>query len=159
MGVERMIDVNHALLERLPKYAANPGPAAGKPDWREWLDAVDEVGLVPAGATDLELAERLLVEFGVALPRELDGRSEARALYHAALDAWGDDTPAVVSRSMDAWAFEDAARAIDITDEIMRDLADAGDGSSEVATLVEEMAAAETLAELRSLRERAAALD
>ena len=158
MGVEHMSDVNHALLEGLPKYAGNPDPAVANPDWREWLDAVDEVGLVPAGTTDLEFAERLLLEFGVALPRELDGRSEARALYHAVLDAWGDDTPVVVSRSMDRWAFEDATKAIDITNAIMRELAGAEAGSSDVETLTADVAAAETLAELRSLHERAAAL-
>lgn len=158
IGFDHMADVNHALLERLPKYDGTPDPAADKPDWREWLDAVDEIGLVPAGTTDLEFAERLMLEFGIAKPKELAGRSEARARYHDALDAWGEDMPLAVSQAMDDWAFKDAMTAMDIAGTIMDDLAEAGPAAAEAEMLLPEVAAAETIAELKALRERAAAL-
>lgn len=158
IGFERMADVNHALLERLPKYDGAVDAASDKPDWREWLDAVDELGLVPAGTTDLEFAERMMVEFGIAKPKELAGRSEARARYHDALEAWGDDMPVAVSQSMDDWAFQDALAAMDITGAIMDDLAAAGSAPTEAEALLDELAAAESIDELKSLRERVAAL-
>jgi hypothetical protein len=158
IGFERMADVNHALLERLPKYDGATDGAADKPDWREWLDAVDELGLVPAGTTDLEFAERMMLEYGIAKPKELAGRSEARARYHDALEAWGEGMPTAVSQSMDDWAFKDALAAMDITGAIMEEVAAAGPAQTEAEALLDELAAAGTIAELKALHERAAAL-
>ena len=103
---------------RPPPRSARPRPRQQdrrtKPvDWRQWLDIVDEVGLVPAGVQDPELAEGLLRRYGIAKRSQLDGRAEARAAFHE-LQAMAPDgvTPAVVRRLMDDWEFRDARSTI-----------------------------------------------
>ena len=160
VGFDRMVDVNWALLERAPKYGGAQDPEAAVPDWREWLDAVDEIGLVPAGVEDLEFAEHLLVDFGVADPNELADRAGARAYYHAALDAWGEYLPEAVRVYMDAWEFDSAVAAMDVADVIVGDL-NAVAYSADPADLYamwEAMATARSLADLEDLRARTSAL-
>jgi hypothetical protein len=148
IGGERMRDVTTALLLRSPAYVAPNGPdmtggAESEPDdepggksrtsaevpvpgWRDWLDTVDEIGLLRAGITDLEAAERLLIEQGVARPRDLAGRAEARAAYHEALAATDHPVPMLVPRLMDDWRFADALRALDLAAEVRAGLEAAG---------------------------------
>ncbi len=80
-------------------------------DWRQWLDIVDEAGLVPSGVTDLTFAEDLLVSTGVIRRRAVRDRAEARAAFHElrALAPAGI-TPALVRRALDRWEFDDALR-------------------------------------------------
>jgi hypothetical protein len=66
--------------------------------------------------------------------------------------------PVAVSQSMDDWAFQDALTAMDITGAIMDDLAAAGPAPTEAEALLDELAAAASIAELKSLRERVATL-
>jgi hypothetical protein len=160
VGFERMVSVNRALLERTPKYGGAGDPDAAVPDWREWLDAVDEIGLVPAGVDDFEFAERLLVDFGIADPNELSDRAGARAYYHAALDAWGEYLPEAVRVYMDAWEFDSAVAAMDVADVIVGDL-NAVAYSADPADLYamwEAMATARSLADLEALHARTAVL-
>jgi hypothetical protein len=131
-----------------PGQAASPTPVTFEPvvttwsptsssgrrrkavDWRQWLDVVDEVGLVPAGVADVTLAEELLVSQGIATRKQLRGRSDARAAFHAlqAMTPAGI-TPAIVRRLMDDWRFADAEAGIERATEVAVQLlgsADAG---------------------------------
>ncbi len=137
-GIPAVSEVNGARLARSPKYGGTASEAVPKPDWREWLDAVDEVALVPAGVTDLRLAERLLVDQGIARPRQLTGRAEARTRYHAAL-AYSviDFMPVFVRDAMDACEFDEAMEALTAAVEAMALAQDSahGQGAAGLAEL------------------------
>ena len=120
-GIEVVTDILGSLLDRAPKYGGTLRPDPPKPDWREWLDAVDEIGLVPAGVSDLEAAERLVVDFGIARPEALRGRAAARARYHEALSGpLGEAMPVLVRDLMDDWRFAKARKAMVLADEILQ---------------------------------------
>jgi hypothetical protein len=154
MGEDAMREVHRALLERTPKYGGTPVRRPPRPDWREWLDAVDEVGLVPAGVADLDAAERVLVEFGVARPRDLRGRASARAAYHEAMAVLGEGMPALVRDLMDDWRFGRATNALEPAVEAMRlaRLVDGATGTSLADDLAPRLAATGSMGQLRSLR-------
>lgn len=83
-------------------------------DWKEWLDVVEEVGLVPADAPDRALAERLLLDYGIARPKDLKGRDEARVAYRTLVRSLdGREAPLIVRDLMDRWRFKDAQTAIE----------------------------------------------
>ena len=65
-GAEGMTAAVDALLERRDPYATDPSAirATRVATWRDWLDAVDELALAPAGVGET-LASDLLVEYGV----------------------------------------------------------------------------------------------
>ena len=120
MGLERMRDVLAALLADELAYQSGDRVLEGRggaQDWREWLDAVDELGLVPAGVTDLDYAQDLVAEFGAGTETAaalLPARSRARALYHELLTSIGDwAVPEAVLRPMAEWSFTFATVAID----------------------------------------------
>ena len=132
MSPEQWQQVVGSLLKGETKYNGSDGPTSGSTtqvDYREWLDAVDEVGLVPAGAADpafaanleeLDYAQDLLAEFGVAADSELLARrSEARARYHEFLAyAAPLGAPLSIREAMDNWQFEDALRDLDKAYEV-----------------------------------------
>ena len=92
-------------------------------DWRQWLDAVDEVGSVPAGLTGPSLGETLLTTHGIAAAKQLRDREAARTAFHALQAvAPGGVTPAVIRRLMDDWKFEDAQKDIAIAGAIAASL-------------------------------------
>jgi hypothetical protein len=93
-------------------------------DARQWLDVVDEIGLVAAGIEDLTFAEELLVANGVLRPRQLRGRAAARGAFHElqAL-APGGVTPALVRRGLDDWRFEAARQDIRLAADVASRLA------------------------------------
>ena len=82
-------EVLGSMLNAETKYIGSAGPESGTSplvDFREWLDAVDERGLVPAGKadpafadnlTDLDFAQNLLDDFGI--PNSLAGARAALA--------------------------------------------------------------------------------
>jgi hypothetical protein len=120
MGLERMRDVLAALLDDELAYRSGDQVLQGRggaQEWREWLDAVDELGLVPAGVTDLDFAQDLVAEFGAGSETTtalLPARSRARALYHDLLTSIGDwSVPEAVLRPMAEWSFTFATVAID----------------------------------------------
>jgi hypothetical protein len=114
-GEEGMTAAISALLGRRDPYAADPGARrdARVATWKDWLDAVDELALAPAGA-DSTLASDLLVAVGVAEDATLlADRAAARAAWRnlvAAVDGWV--VPAAVREPLAAWRFRDASAAI-----------------------------------------------
>jgi hypothetical protein len=130
-GDEAFKAVTAALLAGEEKYSG-PGPSGGSPvevvDWMEFLDAVDEIGLVPeVGAQDLDFAQDLLARYGIPHdPSLLELRSQARQRYHAFLDnPAGLAAPAVARRAMDEWRFTSALEALDKADAVLADLTSA----------------------------------
>lgn len=125
-----------SLLNGETKYLGRDEPTAAsttRVDFREWLDAVDERGLVPAAQADaayaanledLDFAQDLLAAFGIPTdPLELEKRSEARARYHQFLvDAAPLGAPLSVREAMDNWLFEDAMRDLDKAYEVLEAL-------------------------------------
>ena len=115
-GDEGMTAAVSALLERRDPYAADPKAdrATRVATWRDWLDAVDELALAPAGA-DATLASNLLVEYGVAGNQDLfDERAAVRQAYHelvATADGWA--VPVAVRAPLAAWHFRDARAAVE----------------------------------------------
>jgi hypothetical protein len=158
-GPERLTDITRALLERAPKYGGTERKKPPKPDWREWLDAVDELGLVPAGREDLGIAEQLLLKYGVIKPKQVKGRVEARGHYHEALAGpWGEYMPIAVRDLMDDWHFDKAMKAWGTTERALEEAAASdeavgGDILGQVGPLLRE---ARTIDELRQIRKRLA---
>ncbi len=116
IGPERMVEVIDSLRTGTPRYgvrAADLRATRQAADWADWLDAVDELGMIPAGQIDLELAQRALTRYGAAMPGELAGRFSARTLYHDTLAAMeGTSMPAFVDASMEGWSFDEAVGSI-----------------------------------------------
>ncbi len=120
-------EVIGSLLMGETKYIGSAGPEIGASqiiDYREWLDAIDERGLIPAGEadpayadnlTDLDFAQNLLDTFGAFEDvSKLQQRSEARAMYHQFLDnPDGFRAPKAVREDMDNWEFESAMRRME----------------------------------------------
>ncbi len=157
VGLERMTDISRALLERTPKYGGTPRKEAPRPDWREWLDAVDELGVVPAGRGDWRTVENTLVQYGVAKRRQLKGRGAARQHYHEALDgSLAEVMPVVVRDLMDDWQFDKAKRALDVSERIIaaaNTAEEAGTGDV-VAWVGPVLRDARSIDELRAIRKR-----
>lgn len=117
VGVTNMDDVLAVLMDHKIAYQSGGLVLQGHPgteDWRNWLDAIDEAGLVPTSSTDLDYAQGLLTKFGIADdPALLAARSAARAEYHELVRTVGDwAIPEVVLRPMGEWRFSDATAAI-----------------------------------------------
>ena len=105
-------------------------------NFQEWLDAIDERGLIPAAQadpayaanrTDLDFAQNLLDDFGIPvdLP-ELQQRSQARAMYHeflALADPIG--APHAVRKDMDDWNFTRAIQRIEQSTRVFENLTEA----------------------------------
>jgi hypothetical protein len=122
IGKERMRDVLAALLAGRSPYTGD-GIEMARGDrgvnWQEWLDAVDELGIVPAGADD-QLAPALLAKYGISRDEALiASRTEARSAYHALRDTVeGWTVPVAIRQPLDDWQFSDAQAAIVIADEV-----------------------------------------
>jgi hypothetical protein len=132
-------EVLGSMLRGETKYVGSGGPEIGIQtvvDYREWLDAVDERGLIPAGQADpayaanledLDFAQNLLDAFGIPvdLP-ELEQRSQARAMYHdflAMADPIG--APHAVRKDMDDWNFDRAMQRIEQSTRVYENLIEA----------------------------------
>ncbi|MBX3030840.1 MAG: hypothetical protein KF809_11825 [Chloroflexi bacterium] len=124
-------------------------------DWRQWLDIVDEVGLVRAGVTDLTVAEDVLVEMGVVRRRQLADRADARTAFRT-LQATtpAGITPVVVRRALDDWRFPDARRAMRTATQIAGLLADRAAAGTGVRDDWLAFERASTLKALQRLRDR-----
>lgn len=142
MGDERMIEVIRTLVDGRPAYggsARSPKQRRQPADWREWLDAVDEVGLVPAGAEDVRTAEAFVTEFGIAGQKALAGRAKARQRYHDLLSRQaGVAAPLILRDQMDAWRFKEAHQTMSIAESLGPKIAAALSGAD---TLTAEEAA------------------
>jgi hypothetical protein len=144
MPAEQWSEVIGSMLRGETKYIGSAGPEIGTStavDWREWLDAVDERGLVPAAEDpayaanrdDLDWAQDLLDRFGI--PEEIPGfvdelgqRSEARRLYHDFLDDIAPlGAPWAVRQDMDDWDFSTAMARIELSRTVYEQLSEADD--------------------------------
>ncbi|MEA2026487.1 MAG: hypothetical protein U9O18_07330, partial [Chloroflexota bacterium] len=156
-GLDRMPEISRALLERSPKYGGSARKKMPKPDWREWLDAVDELGVVPGGRGDWRTVENTLVEYGVVKSRQLKGRAAAREEYHEALDGpLAEVMPVAVRDLMDDWQFDKAMRALDVSERIVSAAVaaeEAGTGGV-VAWVGPVLRDARSIDDLRAIRKR-----
>lgn len=122
MGDERMVEVIRTLVDGRPPYGGSARSAKQRrrpADWREWLDAVDEVGLIPAGVEDVRAAETYVTEFGIAARKALAGRAKARLRYHELLSRQpGLLAPLILRDQMDAWRFRDAHETMVIAESL-----------------------------------------
>jgi hypothetical protein len=117
LGPDRMRTVLASLIDGTSAYRPGATDLALKTTGatlRQWLDAVDELGMVPAGIADLDFAQDLLEMYGASVDSgELGQRSATRALYHALRSAVGPwQLPPVVVRAMGLWNFDQAGSAI-----------------------------------------------
>jgi|GEM_PF-5177752 len=163
-------EVIGSMLKGETKYIGSNGPEPGLStvvDFREWLDAVDERGLVPAGddpayagnLTDLDFAQDLLDDYRIPTnPLELAQRSEARVYYHQFLeDAAPLGAPEVVRKAMDSWRFDDATDALDKAYETLEALTEADKllpTTSLIPIIQPEFEAATSEAELDAVSQR-----
>ena len=118
IGETRMRDALAALMDRSLAYQSGDIVLAGRSgsqDWRKWLDAVDELGMIPAGVEDLDFVQNLLFKYGAAPDGSLAARSTARATYHDLARSVGDwILPEAILRPMSEWRFDDANAAMNL---------------------------------------------
>jgi len=105
-------------------YAASGtagGTAAGQPITAKLLlDMIDERGMVPAGVTDLDQAQNLLLTYGVISADDLKARSAARATYHSLAKTAGTwQLPNVLRKDMATWDFKDATTELGTVTQIL----------------------------------------
>jgi hypothetical protein len=114
IGEARMTAVIAAVFDGYSAYGSASAKNSSPATWQSWLDAVDELGMVPAGESDLDLVQQQLVRVGAApAGGTLTHRSESRAAYHAliaAADGWS--IPDAISRPLTTWDFGRADDAI-----------------------------------------------
>jgi hypothetical protein len=125
IGTDGMRD---ALAVLMTADAAYPGTKdaklGGKVDWRQWLDAVDERGALPADVEDTKTFADLLRTYGIATDVQLKGRADARTHLDATRDAvtevgGGWAVPAGVYTSMRDWKFDDAEALMTEAEAVM----------------------------------------
>lgn len=118
IGEARMRDALAALIDRTVAYRSGDVVLSGRTgsqDWHKWLDAVDELGMIPAGVDDLDFAQSLLVKYGAAPDGSLAARSAARMTYHELAKSVGAWTlPEAILRPMSEWRFDDANAAMNL---------------------------------------------
>ncbi len=118
IGEARMRDALASLMDRTAAYRSGDivlSGGSGSQDWHKWLDAVDELGMIPAGIEDLDFAQNLLVKYGAAPDGSLAARSAARVTYHELAKSVGDwVVPEAILRPMGDWRFDDANAAMDL---------------------------------------------
>jgi hypothetical protein len=112
-----------AAADEMAYQGATPGETlAGKAPVSpsHMLDLIDEIGLLPAGATDLDLAGKLFEQYGIFDATTLASRSTARSAYHAlAAAAGGWFLPPVIRQAMSLWRFDDAGAAMATANQII----------------------------------------
>jgi hypothetical protein len=84
------------------------------------LDLIDEWGMVPAGITDLDEAQKLFASYGAITTDELGARSQARSNYHQLIATAGTwKIPLAVRGPMANWDFTAAQTAMDTVTQIL----------------------------------------
>ena len=125
IGPDNFKAVMVAATKGQPAYAGGDpsAKAAGTPRAladEDFLDLIDELGMVPAGVTDAEQAQKLFQAYGLLATSDTAGRTVARAAYHTLLttaDKWG--LPLAVQTYMGGWKFTDAQTAMDTSTKIL----------------------------------------
>ena len=88
---------------------------------RQMLDLIDEIGMVPAGVEDLDVAGDMLMTYGIFDGSELDARSTARSNYHTLLTSaktW--EMPLAVREPMATWDFANATSVMSTIQQIFK---------------------------------------
>jgi hypothetical protein len=169
IGEDRMRDVLAVLMTADGAYAGVPDDRPGAPvTWRDWLDAVDELGIVPAGSDDPHAISDVLRRFGIATTSDVAARTTARIALAGLRDAASQTDanepwriPVAVLRPMARWEFVAAGSAMvdartTIADvravEALLPTIEASDNPVRA-----DFEAAEELADLTAARTRAAA--
>jgi hypothetical protein len=116
MGPANFRNVLSAVAARRPAYggASNSPPAAqvAPVETGQLLDLIDEVGMVPAGVSDPDMAQKLLGGLGIFDQDLLALRSAARAAYRSlAARAGSWSLPPVIQDDMRRWDFTQAMAA------------------------------------------------
>ncbi len=84
------------------------------------LDAIDELGMVPAQVKDLDKAQNLFAAYNLIPKDQLASRSAARASYHALVTRAGKwQMPAVVRLPMAGWDFTTATTAMTAAKQVL----------------------------------------
>jgi hypothetical protein len=160
IGPERMRDVLAVVSTAQGAYPGTRDTQLGAPnDWRAWLDAVDELGMAPAGHNSISDTAELLVAYGAATEGDLAGRADAREALAELRDTAGKwwTIPAAVYGPFGTWDFTTATKAVHEMDQTIR-------GSWEVPNILPQLrgvdtplkarvAAATTLADLAASHE------
>jgi hypothetical protein len=161
IGPDRMRDVLAVLSTANAAYPGTHDARPGANDWRAWLDAVDELGMLPAGLPSTSETADLLVQYGAATEGDLAGRADARTALATLRDTAGTwwTIPAAVYDPYASWDFTTATRAVDEMDATIRgwwQVLDILPQLREVETpLKARVAAATTLADLAATHETA----
>jgi hypothetical protein len=121
MGPANFRNVLVAAEARRPAYGAGAAPAGTSAvTTRQLLDLIDEVGMVPAGAADPDMAQKLLAGLGVIDDPTLALRSQARAAYHALITRAGSWSIAPAIREpLQNWDFASAEAAMTTAGEVL----------------------------------------
>ncbi|MBI3751294.1 MAG: hypothetical protein HY263_06510 [Chloroflexi bacterium] len=136
IGTARMTAVLAALFDGTSAYGTSTASNTKPATWQAWLDAVDELGMVPAGEADLDLVQNELAQVGVAADRAtLSARSSARAAYHELLTTTGWTIPAAITGPLTKWEFGSASKAITTAQTAYADLSAAEDAVPDSAAL------------------------
>ena len=101
------------FANRDPYGATTPRSGTDAVSWRDWLDAMDELGIYPQHGSET-LAGSLMVKYGVTTDSVLlAARVAARQAYHDLIDRVGPWTvPAAIRNQLSAWRFPAAQEAI-----------------------------------------------
>jgi hypothetical protein len=113
-GTDRYVEAMAALRAGIDPFGVSPAAPRGAVGWKEWLDAVEVLALLPGGA-DSTAASQLLAKYDTTLEAELEERASALSEYRdltVVLDGAGP--PAVVEPLRD-WEFETAREAISLS--------------------------------------------
>ncbi len=163
IGTEGMKNVFTVLSTDAGAYPGTLDAKAGAPNsWRQWLDAVDEQGMAPAGPFDDSSITDNLVKYGIATSADLTARSAARVeladLRQAAGTNW--TIPSAVYAPMGTWDFPTATEAMSETTTTIADVEEVAHALPSVTVdanpIRARVAAASTLSDLTSVRDLAA---
>ena len=125
MGPDNFRAVMKALAaDEMAYVGAVPGEKLAYPTLpatsNQLLDMVDELGMLPAGFTDLDTAQSLLEKYGIFDETTLSARSTSRAAYHALLTAAGKwELPLAIRQPMSTWDFAAAGTALNTAKQVI----------------------------------------
>jgi hypothetical protein len=111
------------MAHRDPYGATTPTSSTGAVSWREWLDAMDELGISPHHGSD-SLAGALLLKYGVTTDSALiAARLTARRAYHDLISRAAPWTvPAAIRNQLSAWRFPASQEAISTASDAWDDV-------------------------------------
>jgi hypothetical protein len=145
-GTDRYVEAIAAFRTGVDPYGVSSGVPRGTIGWKEWLDAVELLALVPSGP-DSTVAAQLLGKYDATLGADLEERASAFAEYRELTIALDQAGPPAVVEPLRDWEFETAREAIRLADEAWTAADEAGDSIPELigrTTRVQEAVLAAT---------------